>query len=146
MLTVAGVSDKIIKKIVGHKGQGVTEVVYTHFSKKQTNRSLFYLVKMYVEQIEAGDTYKVLKRCVSISLLNFTLFLDTEEFYSCFHLREDKRNTIYTDKMEFHVLEFPKVDFFFYPLFFLHIPFFQIFFYPICHSYSIPWIKLLVIC
>ena len=31
MLTVAGVSDKIIKKIVGHKGQGVTETVYTHF-------------------------------------------------------------------------------------------------------------------
>ncbi len=31
MLTVAGVSDKIIKKIVGHKGQSVTEVVYTHF-------------------------------------------------------------------------------------------------------------------
>ena len=31
MLTVAGVSDKVIKKIVGHKGQGVTEVVYTHF-------------------------------------------------------------------------------------------------------------------
>lgn len=31
LLTVAGVSDKIIKKIVGHKGQSVTEVVYTHF-------------------------------------------------------------------------------------------------------------------
>lgn len=31
MLAVAGVDDKIIKKIVGHKGQGVTEVVYTHF-------------------------------------------------------------------------------------------------------------------
>ena len=31
MLAVAGVSDKVIKKIVGHKGQGVTEVVYTHF-------------------------------------------------------------------------------------------------------------------
>ena len=31
MLTVAGVSDKVIKKIVGHKGQSVTEVVYTHF-------------------------------------------------------------------------------------------------------------------
>lgn len=31
MLTVAGVSDKLIKKIVGHKGQSVTEVVYTHF-------------------------------------------------------------------------------------------------------------------
>ena len=31
LLTVAGVQDKIIKKIVGHKGQSVTEVVYTHF-------------------------------------------------------------------------------------------------------------------
>ena len=31
MLTVAGVDGKVIKKIVGHKGQSVTEVVYTHF-------------------------------------------------------------------------------------------------------------------
>ena len=31
MLTVAGVDDKVIKKIVGHKGQSATEVVYTHF-------------------------------------------------------------------------------------------------------------------
>lgn len=29
-LTEAGVDDRIIKKIVGHKGQGVTETVYTH--------------------------------------------------------------------------------------------------------------------
>ena len=77
--------------------------------KVWADRSLFYLAKMYVEQIEAGDTYKVFKRCVSISLLNFTLFHDTDEFYSCFHLREDTRNTIYTDKMEFHVVELPKL-------------------------------------
>lgn len=31
LLTVAGVQDKVIKKIVGHKGQSVTEIVYTHF-------------------------------------------------------------------------------------------------------------------
>ena len=35
LLTVAGVSDKIIKKIVGHKGQSVTEVVYTHFELEE---------------------------------------------------------------------------------------------------------------
>ncbi len=35
MLTVAGVSDKIIKKIVGHKGQDVTETIYTHFQINQ---------------------------------------------------------------------------------------------------------------
>lgn len=30
MLTTAGVDERIIKKIVGHKGSGVTEAVYTH--------------------------------------------------------------------------------------------------------------------
>lgn len=35
LLTAAGVDDKIIKKIVGHKGQSVTEVVYTHFEIQQ---------------------------------------------------------------------------------------------------------------
>ena len=77
--------------------------------KVWADRSLFYLSKMYVEQIESGDTYKVFKRCVSISLLNFTLFPDTKDFYSCFHLWEDTRHTLYTNKMEFHVLEFPKL-------------------------------------
>lgn len=31
LLTAQGVDDRIIKKIVGHKGQGVTQTVYTHF-------------------------------------------------------------------------------------------------------------------
>lgn len=35
LLTAAGTDDKIIKKIVGHKGQGVTEIVYTHFEIQQ---------------------------------------------------------------------------------------------------------------
>ena len=64
---------------------------------------------MYVEQIEEGQQYDVFKRCVSISILDFTLFHDTDEFYSCFHLREDTRHTLYTDKMEFHVLELSKL-------------------------------------
>lgn len=31
LLTQAGVDERLIKKIVGHKGQGVTQQVYTHF-------------------------------------------------------------------------------------------------------------------
>lgn len=77
--------------------------------KVWADRSLFYLSKMYAEQIEEGQSYDVFKRCVSISILDFTLFHDTDEFYSCFHLREDTRHTIFTDKMEFHVLELTKL-------------------------------------
>lgn len=72
------------------------------------DRSLFYIAKMYTEQLEAGQDYGILKKCVSISVLDFKLFADND-FYSCFHLREDSRNTLYTDKMEFHVLELPKL-------------------------------------
>ena len=73
------------------------------------DRSLFYLSKMYIEQIEEGQDYHVFKKCVGISILDFVLFPDDENFYSCFHIREDTRHTIYTDKMEFHVLELPKL-------------------------------------
>jgi predicted transposase/invertase (TIGR01784 family) len=72
-------------------------------------RSLFYLAKMYTEQIKPGQNYTVFKKCVSISILDFDLFKGETEFYSCFHIREDKRNFLYTDKMEFHVLELPKL-------------------------------------
>ena len=52
---------------------------------KWADRSLFYVSKMYTEQIKKGEPYDVLKKCVSISILDFTLFDDTNEFYSCFH-------------------------------------------------------------
>ena len=73
------------------------------------DRSLFYLSKMYTEQIEQGQGYDVLKKCVSISILNFDLFKGETEFYSRFHIIEDTRHILYTDKMEFHVIELPKL-------------------------------------
>lgn len=73
------------------------------------DRALFYRAKMYTEQISAGEDYTVFKKCVSISILDFKLFEQEPEFYSCFHIREDSRNFLYTDKMEFHVLELPKL-------------------------------------
>ena len=73
------------------------------------DRALFYLAKMYTDQIRPGQDYTVFKKCVSISILDFVLFREDPEFYSCFHIREDSRHTLYTDKMEFHVLELPKL-------------------------------------
>lgn len=77
--------------------------------KVWADRSLFYLSKMFIEQIKLKDSYRVFKKCVSISILNFDLFREDNEFYSCFHIREDNRHFVYTDKMEFHVIELPKL-------------------------------------
>ena len=73
------------------------------------DRSLFYISKMYTEQISAGQDYSVFKKCVNISILDFILFPEGQDFYSCFHIWEDTYHTLYTDKMEFHVLELPKL-------------------------------------
>ena len=73
------------------------------------DRSLFYAAKMYADQIEQGQKYDVLKKCVSISILDFNLFKEEPGFYSCFHIREDTHGFLYTDKMEFHVIELPKL-------------------------------------
>ncbi|WP_394924751.1 Rpn family recombination-promoting nuclease/putative transposase [uncultured Robinsoniella sp.] len=72
-------------------------------------RTLFYTCKMYTDQIVSGDNYDVLVKCIQISILDFAFLKDTDEWYSCFHLREDKRGSLYSDKLEFHVLELPKL-------------------------------------
>lgn len=59
--------------------------------KVWADRSLFYLSKMYTEQIQKGQKYDVFKKCVSISILDFTLFPEESEFYSCFRIMEEKR-------------------------------------------------------
>lgn len=72
-------------------------------------RSIFYLAKMYVGQIEKGEDYDVLQKCIHVGILDFILFDEDEEFYSRFHLWEDHRHRLYTDKLEIHILELPKL-------------------------------------
>ncbi len=72
-------------------------------------RSLFYLSKMYVDQIHKGDKYSKLKKCIHVGILDFELFQDDEEFYSRFHIWEDDRRRKYSDKFEIHIFELPKL-------------------------------------
>ena len=43
-------------------------------------------------------------------ILGFTMFENYEGYYSRFHIREDSRREKYTDKLEVHVLELPKLN------------------------------------
>ena len=72
-------------------------------------RSIFYLAKMFTGEIHKGESYEVLKKCIHVGILDFVLFEEEEEFYSCFHLWEDHRRQLYTDKLEIHILELPKL-------------------------------------
>ena len=72
-------------------------------------RSMFYLSKMFTDQLEKGESYERLEKCVHIGILDFILFGRDEAFYSCFHMREDTNHRLYTDKLEVHILELPKL-------------------------------------
>ena len=72
-------------------------------------RTLFYLSKMFTEQIHEGEGYDVLEKCIHIGILDFEIFEDTDAFYFRFHLWEDSRHIKYSDKLELHVLELPKL-------------------------------------
>lgn len=72
-------------------------------------RTVFYLCRMYTEQIKEGDSYGTLMKCIHIGILDFKLFDNMENFYSSFHLREDTCGMLYTDQLEFHVLELTKL-------------------------------------
>lgn len=78
-------------------------------------RSLYYWSRMFADQLHEGEDYEAVKRCIHVGILNFILYEDEPECYSCFRLLEDSRHTLYTDKLEIHILELPKLKEHFHP-------------------------------
>lgn len=93
-----------------HLDMEMQVIMFTYWAE----RSLFYLSRMYTEQIQKGQDYDVLKKCIHVGILDFELF-ESREFYSRFHLWEDMRKELYSDKFEIHILELPKLLRFEYP-------------------------------
>ena len=77
--------------------------------KEWKKRSIYYWSKMYTESIGEGDPYSKLRQCISISILDFKLLEEEEEFFSCYQLCETTKHTVYTDLMKFYVIELPKL-------------------------------------
>ena len=77
-------------------------------SEYWAERTLFYLGKMFVDQLKPGEDYQKLEKCIHVGILNFTLF-DDEEYYSRFHFWSDQGRKMYSDKFEIHTLELPKL-------------------------------------
>lgn len=77
--------------------------------KSWEERVLFYNAKMYVDTIGTGQKYSELKKVVSISILDFDL-LPEDYFHNSFSIRNNtKPYRIFSDKMEWHVIEMQKL-------------------------------------
>lgn len=80
---------------------------YKHWDR----RALSYLAKVYTQDLRSGETYDHCVKTIHISILGFNQFDDTDYFYSSFHMREDKRHSLYSDQWEIHVIELKKLNF-----------------------------------
>ena len=69
-------------------------------------RSLFYLCKMFTEALLFGEKYEKLKRCISVSILDFNLN-HSPEYHRIYRLRDKEGNEL-TDLLEVHILELQK--------------------------------------
>ena len=72
-------------------------------------RSLFYLSKMYTEQIGRGDPYTKLKKCIHVSILDFIRFADDEKCHRIISLCDEQTGKKYTDLLEMQILELRKL-------------------------------------
>ena len=96
-----------VRVLLNNKEQIDIEIQVTA-SEYWAERTLFYLGKMFTDQLKPGEDYQKLEKCIHVGILNFTLF-DDEEYYSRFHFWSDQGRKMYSDKFEIHTLELPKL-------------------------------------
>ena len=72
------------------------------------NRSVYYVSKMYTEQIKEGEDYNKLQKCIQVGILCFPLFED-DKCYRRIALCDTESGEEYTDLIEMHVLELSKL-------------------------------------
>ncbi len=96
-----GILDVRVKTTDGKQIDVEIQILPTEFMPERT---LFYWSKMYTSQIQIGDTYDKLKKCITINILDFK-YTSLKKLHSTYHLTEDKTGDRLTDILEVHFLE-----------------------------------------
>lgn len=101
-----GILDVLVELENGIKMNMEMQVPYFEY---WANRVLFYVSKIYTGQIQKGDDYDKLRKCIHVSILDFIHFPQDNRCYRKITLCDVKTGEQYTDLMELHVLELRKL-------------------------------------
>lgn len=72
------------------------------------NRSIYYLSKLYTDQMTKGMSYKDLGRAISLNILDYNL-LKEKKYFNRYRFKNTSNNTELTDIVEVDYLELKKV-------------------------------------
>ena len=72
-------------------------------------RIVFYDAKLITEQIGENDNYEKIKRVISIIITDYPLIEESPNYHHRFLLYDPENNVTFTDILEIHTLEIPKI-------------------------------------
>lgn len=72
-------------------------------------RSLYYLSRLYLEQLKQDDEYKKLNGAIGINILNFNL-VNNDRYHSSYLFKESETDEVFTNLMQIHIIELPKFN------------------------------------
>lgn len=88
-------------------GEQVDVEVQVANEKNMARRTLYYWSQMYLMSLPAGKTYRNLKPCITINLVNFS-FLPQEESHALYGIYNPTNGHQLTKDLAIHFLEIPK--------------------------------------
>ena len=74
-------------------------------------RTLYYVSRMYADQLKTGDDYGTLSPVIGIHFLDYELFPGHDDFHFHFYMRDTRYPGLeLTDDLSVHIFELPKPD------------------------------------
>lgn len=74
-------------------------------------RSMYYMTRIFSENLKSGEKYTKLSKVIAINILDFDLLENVSTWHNTAHFALDNYHTTITDCMEMHFLEIPKLKF-----------------------------------
>ena len=90
------------------KGKQIDVEIQILPTEYMPERTLYYWSKMYTGQVKSGETYDVLKKCITINIVDFKC-IPLKKLHTSFHITEDEVGLRLTDILEVHFMELPKL-------------------------------------
>jgi len=90
-------------------GKVINIEIQVQVTSEMRERIVFYNAKMLTEQLGSGNDYDAIKKTVSIVITGETFIHEHEQYHDKFSIYSAATGTPFTDIVEIHTLELPKL-------------------------------------
>ena len=96
-------------KVKTKTGNLINIEIQIQVTPEMRERIVFYNAKMMTEQLDSGDEYDKIKKTISIVITGETFIRSHKKYHDRFILYSPETETEFTDIVEIHTLELPKL-------------------------------------